>query len=148
MSDDLIIRKMTAKDIDRVSRIEEQNFSRPWSREAFETMLNSENALYMVAQTDDKVVGNCGVIVAVDEGDICNVAVDKDYRGRGIGEELVKTVMKTAAEELGVRAFTLEVRASNAAAIRLYEKIGFVSEGVRPKFYSSPVEDAVIYWKR
>ena len=53
-----------------------------------------------------------------------------------------------AGENCGIKEFTLEVRVSNEAAIRVYEKLGFVSEGIRPKFYEDPVEDAMIMWKR
>lgn len=145
---DIIIRKMTENDLDRVSQIEKSCFSTPWSREAFEEMLDSDHALYVVAELDGTVVGNCGVVVAAGEGNICNVAVDERWRARGIGELLVKSLMDMATDELKAEAYTLEVRAGNKAAISLYEKLGFVCEGVRPGFYSAPKEDARIYWKR
>ena len=139
---------MCTEDLDRVSQIENECFSTPWSRSSFEEMIDNPSALYMVAAIDGYIVANCGIIVAAGEGDICNVAVDEKYRKRGIAQKLLSAVMKTAAEELGVKAYTLEVRASNKAAISLYERLGFVSEGIRPGFYTSPKEDAVIFWKR
>ena len=144
----LTVRKMKKEDLDRVSQIEKECFSTPWSRDAFEDMIDNPLALYMVAEDNGYVVANCGVISAVGEGDICNVAVDPAYRKRGIGEKLLSEIMNVASKELLVEAFTLEVRASNKAAISLYEKLGFVNEGIRPGFYTSPKEDAVIFWKR
>ena len=139
---------MCTEDLDRVSQIENECFSTPWSGSSFEKMIDNPSALYMVAAIDGYIVANCGIIAAAGEGDICNVAVDEKYRKRGIAQKLLSAVMKTAAEELGVKAYTLEVRASNKAAISLYERLGFVSEGIRPGFYTSPKEDAVIFWKR
>jgi ribosomal-protein-alanine N-acetyltransferase len=144
----LMVRKMKKEDLDRVSQIEKECFSTPWSRDAFEDMIDNPLALYMVAEDNGYVVANCGVISAAGEGDICNVAVDPAYRKRGIGEKLLSEIMNVASKELLVEAFTLEVRASNKAAISLYEKLGFVNEGIRPGFYTSPKEDAVIFWKR
>jgi ribosomal-protein-alanine N-acetyltransferase len=145
---DIEIRRMRHEDLDRVSQIENECFSDPWSRQAFADMIDSDNALYMVAVCDKKVIANCGVIVAAGEGDICNVATDSDHRNMGVAKKLLSETMKEAEESLNVTAFTLEVRAGNKAAIALYEKLGFVSEGIRPGFYSNPKEDAVIYWKR
>ena len=144
----LTVRKMKKEDLDRVSQIEKECFSTPWSRDAFEDMIDNPLALYMVAEDNGYVVANCGVISAAGEGDICNVAVDPAYRKRGIGEKLLSEIMNVASKELLVEAFTLEVRESNKAAISLYEKLGFVNEGIRPGFYTSPKEDAVIFWKR
>lgn len=144
----MIIRDMTLDDVDRVSQLEEEAFSMPWHRESFIEMINNKDALYMVADDNGKVVGTCGIITAVGEGDISNVVVDKEYRNKGVGELLVSEVMKMAADTLNVAEYTLEVRVSNASAIRLYEKLGFVSEGIRPRFYEKPTEDAMIMWKR
>ena len=142
------VRKMKKEDLDRVSQIEKECFSTPWSRDAFEDMIDNEAALYMVAEDNGYIVANCGVIVAAGEGDICNVAVDPSYRKRGIAKLLLTRIMEEASKKMAVYAFTLEVRISNKAAISLYEKLGFVNEGIRPGFYTSPKEDAVIFWKR
>lgn len=144
----MVFRKMTMQDIDQVSQLEEASFSTPWHRESFIEMLDNPRALFMVAVDGDKLAGTCGMITVAGEGDISNVAVDKDYKRRGIAYELVKTAMECASSEYDVIEFTLEVRAGNVAAIGLYEKLGFVSEGIRPGFYEKPVEDAMIMWKR
>ncbi len=144
----MLIRKMTEEDLDQVAELEAQNFSLPWSRDSFREIMNNPSALYMLAVEDDQVIGTCGIITAVGEGDICNVVTDESYRGKGVGYELVSTVMQRAAEELNVTDYTLEVRVSNVAAIGLYKKLGFEEAGVRPRFYEKPVEDALIMWKR
>ena len=82
-----------------------------------------------------------------DEGDIDKVMVAEPFRGRGIGKALVEELLREGACR-GAEAFTLEVRKSNLAAIRLYEQAGFVAEGVRPRFYEKPTEDALIMWRR
>ena len=144
----ITVRKMKKDDLDRVSQIEKECFSTPWSRDSFEDMIDNPATLYMVAEDNGYIVANCGVIIAAGEGDICNVAVDPSYRKRGIAKLLLTRVMEEASKEMGVLSFTLEVRRSNTVAISLYEKLGFVNEGIRPGFYTSPKEDAVIFWKR
>lgn len=144
----MLIRNMVMADVDQVAMLEEKNFSTPWHRESFVEILNNPAALYMVALEGDRIVGTCGIITAVGEGDICNVVTDEEFRGKGVAYKLVKTVMEEAAKQLDVIDYTLEVRVGNRAAIALYEKLGFVSEGIRPKFYEKPVEDAMIMWKR
>lgn len=81
------------------------------------------------------------------EGDITNVAVREQYRGRKIASALMEALLKLGRERYGIKAFTLEVRSQNTAARNLYEKLGFVSKGVRPGFYEKPKDDAVILWK-
>ncbi len=101
-------------------------------------------------EAGDKIHGRIiGCVVyrnIVGDVDITNVQVDTAFRRQGIARELMVKAMEYARACGGVR-FTLEVRASNAPAIALYESLGFVSAGVRPGFYEDPREDAVIMWK-
>ena len=142
-----MIRKMTASDLEQVSTNEAACFSHPWSKAAFADVLSMEEAVYFVAEVDGQVVGHCGVTNVLGEGYITNVAVLPAYRNRKIGQKLLAALLE-AGEMAGISAFTLEVRASNESAICVYEKAGFVSAGVRPVFYDSPKEDALIMWKR
>lgn len=143
----MLIRKMTEKDVPQVAALEAANFSMPWSANAFYEQLEKSNSIYMVAEKDDRVIGVSGVIESYGEGDICNVSVAEAFRGRGVATMLLKNLMEEG-EKRGIRAYTLEVRAGNAAAIHLYEKLGFMKEGLRRGFYERPREDAVIMWKR
>lgn len=144
----VIFRKMTTKDIDQVSQLEAKTFSMPWSRDSFEEIVNNPRALFMIAVDGGRLAGTCGIITVAGEGDISNVAVDEQYKRQGIAYELVSRAMECARNEYDVKEFTLEVRVGNEPAIGLYKKLGFASEGIRPRFYEKPVEDAMIMWKR
>lgn len=143
----ITFRRMEEKDIEEVSRIEEETFSMPWSPASFREMLKSGSTFYAVAEEEGRVLGSCGVLQVLEEGNITNVVVEKKYRGRGIGTALLAFLMEEGKKQ-GISAYTLEVRVSNGEAIHVYEKLGFVSEGIRKNFYEKPKEDAVIMWKR
>lgn len=144
----MVIVPMEAVHAKGASILEEKNFSEPWSEKAFlEELTNPDSAAYYVALDGEKVVGTCGAIIAGIEADIMNVSVDPDYRRMGIASKLLEATLEGARQK-GVLDFTLEVRANNTAARGLYEKFGFVFEGIRPRFYRNPEEDAAIYWLR
>ena len=129
--------------------IEEECFVHPWHEESFIELMNNKDALILVAVCeDDTVAGYISMLNVVGEGQILNVAVRSTYRRRGIARELVSEAMRQAAIDYGATEFTLEVRKSNMGARALYEKLGFICEGIRPGYYSDPVEDACIYWNR
>lgn len=141
------IRLMERGDVECISRLEEETFSMPWSRDAFLEMIEKDDARYYVAQRNGKVVGGCGVLMIAGEGNITNVVVAEQERNQGIGTKMLQYLIEDGYRN-GLNAFTLEVRVSNAAAIHVYEKLGFFSEGIRPNFYEKPTEDAMILWKR
>ena len=145
--DGLRIRMMELADVERISELEEETFSMPWSRDAFKEMIEKEDARYYVAELKGQVVGGCGVLLVAGEGNITNVVIDKNVRNLGIGTKLLQFMIEDGYMN-GLNAFTLEVRVSNAAAIHVYKKMGFFSEGIRPNFYEKPTEDAMIMWKR
>lgn len=118
-----------------------------WSQKAYADALANENACYLVAECGGCIIGCCGLWQSFSEGDICNVAVDAGYRRQKIAWNMLKALMEAGAGR-GITCFTLEVRKSNTAAVCLYEKLGFVTEGVRKRFYQNPPEDALIMWKR
>ena len=137
------IRRMVLSDLPEVERIEQENFSRPWTAEDYQGFLDREDADFLVAVVDGRIVGYIGEYGLPDEGDITNVSVDRRYRNRHIGTCLVSGLIQTAGAR-GIRKIFLEVRESNAPAIRLYENAGFRKTGVRRTYYTSPVEDAVL----
>ena len=140
-------RQMCPEDVPFSSRLEEETFSMPWSPDDFLDMIRKEDARYYVAEEDGRVMGGCGVLLIVGEGNITNVVIAPEARNRGIGTGLLRYMMEEGKKD-GLTAYTLEVRVSNAPAIHVYEKLGFVSEGIRPNFYEKPTEDAMIMWKR
>lgn len=117
----MTIREMTFEDLDQVMIIERENFSVPWTEEGFFTYLLRMDALFLVAEEADRVLGYCGVIMAADEGDITNVSVKKDCQGRGIGSALVTELIQRTGQA-GINTLFLEVRAGNRTALSLYEK--------------------------
>lgn len=141
------IHKLRAEDVEAVSRIEEASFSMPWSPRDFAQLVEAEDSLYLVARADGQVAGCCGVTNISGEGDINNVVVEESMRGRGIAQTMLAELLRRG-QEMGIGDYTLEVRVSNAPAIHVYEKLGFVSEGIRPGFYEKPREDAMIMWRR
>ena len=139
----ITIRKMQVKDALPVSRIEQEIFSKPWSYQGFVDALNLGNAIFFVADEEGKIAGYIGMYMSLDEGEITNVAVTAKMRQRGIGGMLLSE-MKKEAERRSIAKIILEVRVSNAGAIRLYERNGFKNCGVRKGFYELPKEDAYI----
>ncbi|RDY32239.1 ribosomal-protein-alanine N-acetyltransferase [Lachnotalea glycerini] len=142
-----IIRLMTDRDIEQVSKIENETFSMPWSKDAFREFLKRKDTIYIVAEVNNEIVGYCGLWNIVQEGNINNFAVNKQYRKKHIGFEMLTKLIEIGNEQR-INAYTLEVRQSNVAAIRLYHKIGFREDGIRKNFYESPREDAIIMWYR
>lgn len=143
----IVYRKMRAEDVPFISRLEEETFSMPWSADSFLQMIEKEDTAYFVAEENGQLLGGCGLLLIAGEGNITNVVVSPGARRRGVATGLL-TYLISEGDRAGLTAYTLEVRVSNAAAIGLYEKLGFVSEGIRPNFYEKPTEDAMIMWKR
>ncbi|WP_243456629.1 ribosomal protein S18-alanine N-acetyltransferase [Mobilitalea sibirica] len=141
----MLIRKMTEADLDEVCVIEQETFSEPWSKDDFCKALRDINNGYLVAEVRDEIIGYCGYWGIAGEGNIYNMAVKKEYRRQCIGFYLLEHLIKEAVKG-GISSFTLEVRSSNEAAIRLYERLGFQATAIRKDFYTKPKEDAVIMW--
>jgi [ribosomal protein S18]-alanine N-acetyltransferase len=133
--------------IDGVMQVDSLSFSTPWSRKSFEMeAVQNDLARYIVAVARDKVIGYAGVWIIAGEGQITNIAVDPDFRGKGTACKMLEALIDICRSE-GVSDMTLEVRKSNTAAINLYKKHGFVEEGIRRQFYADNKEDALIMWK-
>ena len=138
------IRAMAAGDIDGVLAIEESIFPTPWTRECFEREVEVGNeGLSWVALSGGIVIGYIVSWVVADELHIGNVAVDLRLRRSGTGTELVRRSLAVAGER-GVEFATLEVRASNDGAIRLYERFGFKPVAMMKRYYPDNGEDAVV----
>ena len=141
----IMIRTMTESDIPDVAKLEAEVFTDPWSEKVYRETFLLQGVEYVVACADNTIVGVAGVRNIVGTGEITNVMVKTGYRDNGIGRRMLEELLERG-RKLGATDFTLEVRVGNAAAISLYEGLGFVCEGVRPGFYNNPKEDAAIYW--
>jgi ribosomal-protein-alanine N-acetyltransferase len=137
---------METKDIDRVLEIEDKSFATPWSRDAFvNEITNNQYAVYVVLEDESQVIGYCGMWLVIDEAHITNIAVLPDYRGKKLGEALLRKVMEIAAE-MGAKTMTLEVRVSNIVAQGLYRKLGFEYGSIRKSYYTDNQENALVMW--
>ncbi|KQL17638.1 ribosomal protein S18-alanine N-acetyltransferase [Cytobacillus solani] len=146
MNKSLTFRFMDINDVDDILKIEHESFTLPWSREAFlNELTTNQYALYLGLEEDGKVIGYCGVWIVVDEAQITNVAILPEFRGRKLGEALMRQVMEIASER-GARTMSLEVRVSNSIAQSLYRKLGFQNGGIRKNYYSDNQEDALVMW--
>ena len=132
--------------ISAVAEMEKLCFSDPWSVNSITSELNNPLSLWLVAMDEDKLVGYVGSQSVLGWSDMMNLAVLPDYRRQGVGEGLVKELIEKLQEQKNT-CLTLEVRSSNAPAIGLYEKMGFVQVGKRPNYYHNPKEDALIMRK-
>ena len=142
----IVIEDMTADDIPAVQLVENASFPVPWPANAFRHELTqNKNAHYIVAREGDRIIAYAGLWLALDEAHITTFAVLPEYRRRRIGERLLVRLFDMATE-LKAEWLTLEVRASNFPAQRLYEKYGFHAAGIRRRYYSDNNEDAIIMW--
>ncbi|MBA2873193.1 ribosomal-protein-alanine N-acetyltransferase [Anoxybacillus calidus] len=143
---EITFRQMTLDDIDDVLKIEHASFTIPWSRESFYNELVHNNySNYIVMEWNGQVIGYCGMWLVIDEAHITNVAVLPEFRGKKLGEALMRKAMETA-KELGAKTMTLEVRVSNHVAQSLYRKLGFLNGGIRKQYYTDNQEDALVMW--
>lgn len=146
MSELVTFRKMTIHDVNEVYEIEKQSFTLAWTKEAFEQeMLKNEFAYYVLAETQEGVVGYCGMWLVMDEAHITNIAISPKERGKKFGEALMREAIKTAKAQ-GAKLMTLEARVSNIAALNLYKKLGFKNGGIRKGYYTDNQEDAIVMW--
>jgi [ribosomal protein S18]-alanine N-acetyltransferase len=142
------VETLEESDLDEVLTIEEASFTNPWTRQMFLWELQNAGVSYgFVLRTPEwRVAAFCTVWVVLDEIHINNIAVRPESRGGGVGRALLEFVLRLGSG-LGARRATLEVRRSNVAALKLYEKLGFEVGGVRKNYYANPVEDALILWR-
>lgn len=139
--------KMNADHVPQIAALEKLCFSDPWSENSIASELENGLSLWLVALDGPRVAGYVGSQSVLGESDMMNVAVHPDYRRQGVGKELV-TALITCLKEKGNYQLTLEVRASNISAQKLYENLGFVEIGRRKNYYRAPKEDALILQKK
>jgi [ribosomal protein S18]-alanine N-acetyltransferase len=136
------------EDLTGVLEVEDESFTNPWTRDMYTWELQNRQTchVYVIRTAGHRVAGFCAFWLVVDELHINNVAVRPSLRGHGLGTALLRHVF-AEGRRLGAYRATLEVRASNTAAQRLYARMGFVEAGRRKNYYSQPVEDAVLLWR-
>lgn len=141
----IFVRPMILEDIEQVHEIETLCFPTPWSLDSFRQEMENSMALYLIAVVGGRVAGYAGLWQIMDEGHITNVGVHPGFQGMGIGEKLMRELIKESEKRQLVN-MTLEVRASNFPAINLYNKLSFHVEGVRKGYYTDTKEDGLVMW--
>jgi ribosomal-protein-alanine N-acetyltransferase len=137
------LRRLDAHDLDLVETIERESYRTPWSRSMFDAELRKPSSLALGAFTEEDVLVGYAF---VDAWHVMNVAVSDSYRRRGIASALLGRLFEVTESD-SRRGYTLEVRVSNAGAIRLYEQLGFEPRGIRRGYYTDNREDALIMWR-
>jgi len=135
-------------DLDAVLEIEQASFTNPWTRDMYLAELENRGIsyCYVIRSAAGRVIGFCSFWRVLDELHINNLAVMPAERGAGAGTALLREILREGGR-LGAKRATLEVRRSNTAALRLYERLGFSVAGVRRAYYTNPVEDALVLWR-
>lgn len=138
------IRKMIQSDLDQVVAIDQVSFSLPWPARTFQfEVYDNPTARCWVVEFDKKIIAMIVSWLIIDELHVATIATHPDFRMQGIGKKLLLHALKTARAEGVIRSF-LEVRASNTAAIKMYESFGFVEDGRRKEYYKDNNEDAIL----
>jgi [ribosomal protein S18]-alanine N-acetyltransferase len=143
-----ITRLFETDDLEEIAALEAASFTNPWSRDILVRELRNRDVVrvYALRNAGQELLAFCSCWFVADELHINTLAVRDDARRRGHATRLLRFVFAEAAAA-GVQHATLEVRRSNGAALRLYERFGFAVKGIRPNYYSQPVEDALILWR-
>ncbi len=142
-----VIEPMRHRHVSQILAIERAAYPKPWSAQVFHDELDQArdaHRYYLVARQGRAVIGYGGLMFAVDEAHVTNLAVHPAHRREGVGSRLLHALGREAIER-GSTAWTLEVRASNEAAQQLYRRFGFVPAGVRARYYEG-TEDAIVMW--
>ena len=135
--------RMTEAHLADAAQLERLCFGEPWSENALRLLLGADACGFAVCSEDGRAVAYGGMLIVPDEGQVTNVAVRPDFRRRGLGALIVEAFIREARER-GLEQISLEVRASNEAAIGLYRRFGFYAAGMRRRFYRNPSEDAIV----
>lgn len=143
---DLNFDKMTIYDLDNIKDILLSDFDDFWSYEILKQELDCDNSYFIVAKDNNQIVGFAGLKIIIDEADIMNIVVKKDFRNKGIGSCLLDNLI-LCCQDLSLKIITLEVNVNNLNAISLYKKFGFEKIGVRKNYYNG-IHDAIIMTKQ
>lgn len=139
-------RKMMEQDIENIAELEKHIFSDAWTAKSIYETFCEKQAFITVAEDEGQVVGYCVMYYVMDEGEIARIAVDKEKRRLGVGNELLDYTLACCRQK-GLTRILLDVRESNESARNFYIKHGFSEDGVRRDFYDRPKENAVLMSK-
>lgn len=136
MTNNIVIRKMTLDDLEMIKDVLISDFDEFWSYTILKNELCSDNSLYFVAVKNNDIIGFAGIKIILDEAEIMNIVVHKNYRKLGIGSLLLENLIFESNKH-DVKVVHLEVNSNNVAGIKLYEKYHFEKDGVRKGYYKT-----------
>lgn len=127
---------MSLNDLENIKNILISDFDDFWNYNILKDELESENSIYIVAKSNNEIIGFAGIKILLDEADIMNIVTKKIYRNQGIGT-LLLTNLISISKNLNLHSLSLEVNEENKTAIHLYENLGFKNIGIRKNYYKS-----------
>ena len=134
--DNIIIEKMTLTDLRIIKDILESEFDDFWTYNVLKEEIENQTSKYIVAKSNDKIIGFAGIKIILNEADIMNIVVKKSFRNNGIGSLLLNNLI-LLSKKLNLVSISLEVDEKNLAAINLYKKFDFQKIGIRKKYYKN-----------
>lgn len=143
--DSIKISAMTLRDLDSICNILTCEFDDFWNYNILKKELENENSKYLVAKSDDEIVGFGGIWFSVDDIHITNIVVKKGYRNKKIGTLILSALIDICKNQTQ-KSITLEVNSNNIPAQKLYENFGFKIVGIRKKYYNN-IDNAILMTK-
>ena len=147
MENNFKIVRLAREHLESVAELEALCFAHPWTAEGLKTLTGEDGVGFAAIDESGRVISYAGMILAADTGDITDVATHPDLRRQGLSRAVMEKLLEFAVEKQ-LTSVALDVRVSNAGAIALYEGLGFVIAGKRPRFYRTPPEDAYVMIKQ
>ena len=139
----ITIRPFESSDIRSAVALETEAQPVPWTEGVFRDEISAENRVYLIAESEDTIIGFGGMMLVGDDAHVTNLLVAPEHRRTGVGKQIMIDLIRAAIAG-GARHLTLEVRSSDLAARRFYTRFGFAPVGVRSDYYGD--DDALIMW--
>ena len=141
MYENIKITSMNSQDLEAIKNILNSDFDDFWNYNILKEELNNKNSRYLVAKLNNEVIGFAGIKIVIDEADIMNIVVKKNFRNNGIGSLLLENLINLS-KSLNISSLSLEVNEKNISAISLYKKFNFKEVGKRKNYYKD--SDAIL----
>lgn len=141
MENKILISKMTNEDIDNISSILQSDFDDFWNYNILSNELKSSNSIYIVAKLDNEIIGFAGITIILDEAELNNIVIKKQYRKKGYSKVLLHELINISKKN-NCKKINLEVNLENIPAINLYKSFNFENVGLRKGYYNG--KDAIL----
>ena len=141
MKNNVLISKMTKEDLNSIANILQSDFDDFWNYNILSNELNSSNSIYLVAKINDEIIGFAGLTLILDEAEINNIVIKKDFRKNGYSKILLQNLIDLSKKQ-NIKKINLEVNIENIIAINLYHSFNFKDVGLRKRYYKE--KDAIL----